>query len=38
MGTGASRTRNDPEVHVVVVQSTEDGRIDAQVVRQGERG
>ena len=32
MGTGASR--REPEVRVVVVQSTDDGRIDARVIRQ----
>ena len=32
MGAGASR--REPEVHVVVVQSKDDGRLDARVVRQ----
>ena len=36
MGTGASR--REPEVRVVVVQSTEDGRIDARLIRQQYRG
>ena len=36
MGTGASK--KEPEVHVVVVQSKEDGRIDAQIVRRSKQG
>ena len=36
MGAGISR-RSEPEVHVVVVQSQENGQVDAKVVRKSYR-
>ena len=36
MGTGASKQQ--PEVKIVVVQSQEDGRIDAKLVRHAKQG